>query len=170
MNKHKIIVIVSICVIVGVVGFSFSNIYALESLELSASNEMFRFFEMSNNDKIRLCNNSPFPANFNQFSVIIFYENEVLGTFVVNDSSIMPNSILDINGKYITDSFSESQSIFLLFDHMLSGQAPVRTDPRKMVVETQFLTTIIGIPFSVTEQYTSPEFWNMLNDENNLNC
>lgn len=48
MDKHKIIAIVSIVVIASVVGFSFLNIYALETLELSRTNEMFRFFEMSN--------------------------------------------------------------------------------------------------------------------------
>lgn len=170
MDKHKIIAIVSIVVIASVVGFSFLNIYALETLELSRTNEMFRFFEMSNDDKIRICNNSPTPTNFNQFNVIIFYENEELGTFVVDAASIMPNSVVDLEGNYITDSFSESQSIFLLFDHMLSGQGPVRVDPRKMAVETQFQTTIIGIPYSVTERFSGTEFWNMLNDENNLKC
>lgn len=170
MDKTKIIAIISIFVIVGVVSFSFLNIYALENLELNGTKEVFRFFEMSNGDEIRICNNSPIPANFNQFNVIIFYENEVLGTYVVNAASIMPNSVLDIEGNYVTDSFAESQSTFMLFDHMLSGASVVRADPRKMAVQTQFQTTMIGIPYSVMDQYSGIEFWNMLNEDENLKC
>jgi len=170
LDKQKILVIVSSFVICGVLAFSFLKIYALGEIELRGIENNFRFFEMSNNGKIMMCNNSSIPVNFNQFNLIIFYEGDVLGTYKINSNSIMPNSALVIEGNYITDSFSESQSTFMLFDHMFSGGSPVRADPRKMVIGTEFQTTIIGIPYSVTEKYSSLDFWNILNDENKSNC
>ncbi len=171
MERQKIITIVSILVIIGAVSFSFLNIYALEKLELSGIDNNFRFFVMSTDDKIKICNNSFLPANFNQFNIIIFYENKVLGTFMVNSASIMPYSVLEVDGKYKSDSYAQSQALFMTFDHMFMGSSPtVRIDPQKLAVVTEFKTTIIGIPYSITEQFTGFEFWNMLNDENNLKC
>lgn len=84
MEKQKIITIVAILVISSVVGFSFLNIYTLEKLELSGIDDVFRFYETSTGGKFRMCNNFPIPASFNQFNVIIFYENKVLGTLVID--------------------------------------------------------------------------------------
>jgi hypothetical protein len=171
MERQKIITIVAVLVIFGTVTFSFLNIYALEKLELSGIDDNFRFFVMSTDDKIKICNDSPLPANFNQFNIIIFYEGKVLGTFIVDAASIMPYSVLEVDGKYKSDSYAQSQALFMTFDHMFMGSSPtVRIDPQKLAVVTEFKTTMIGIPYSVTEQQTGFEFWNMLNDENNLKC
>ena len=171
MERQKTIMIILILVISGTVIFSFLNIYALEKLDLSGIDDNFRFFEMSTDDKIKICNNSPLPANFNQFNIIIFYENKVLGTFMVNSASIMPYSVLEVGGKYKSDSYAQSQALFMTFDHMFMGSSPtVRIDYQKLAVVTEFQTTIIGIPYLVTKQQTALEFWDMLNDENNLTC
>lgn len=59
----------------------------------------------------------------------------------------------------------------MTFDHMFMGSSPtVRIDYQKLAVVTEFQTAIIGIPYSVTKQQTALEFWNILNDENNLTC
>lgn len=172
MEKQKVIGIVSIIAICVVIGYSLLNVYALEQLEFSGVDNLFRFFEMSTvNGKINICNNSFLPANFNQFDIIIYFERELLGTFVVDSANIMPNSVFEANGKYISSSMSQSQSLFMHFDHLFSNSDnTIRIDPRKMNVVMQFQTTIIGIPYLVTEQYTAFDFWNMLNDENNLTC
>lgn len=170
LEKQKIIAITSIFIIVIIVSFSLLNIYALGNLKLSGIDNKFRLFEMSTDDKIRICNNSPIPAFFNQFVVLIYFEDEPLGTFIVDSATIMPNSGLDLEGNYISNSVAQSQSLFMHFDHMFSSDNTIRIDPRKMIIGTEFQTSIIGIPYSVSEQYTSFDFWNMLNSENNLKC
>lgn len=172
MEKQKIIVFASIIVIVGVVSYSLLNVYALTQLELGGIDNLFRFFEMSTvNGKINICNNSFIPANFNQFSVLIYFERELLGSFVVNSANVMPGSILEAKGEYTSESMAQSQNLFMHFDHLFSNSDnTVRIDPRKMDVVTQFQTTVVGVPYSISERYTSFDFWNMLNDENNLTC
>ena len=172
MEKQKVIVLISIIIIISTVSYSLVNVYALEQLELRGVENLFRFFEMSTaNNKIIICNPSFFPGNFNQLDVQIYFEKKLLGTYVINSDSIMPNSSFETNGKYISDSMAQSQSLFMHFDHLFSGSDDtVRIDPRKMDVVTQFQTTIIGIPYLVSERYTAFDFWNMLNDENSLMC
>lgn len=171
MEKHKIIVLVSIIIIISAAGYSLLNVFALEQLELGGIDNLFRFFEMSTDDKVLVCNNTPLPANFNQLNVIIYYERELLGTFIINSVNISPNSVLEVDGRYSSESMAQSQMLFMHFDHLFSNSDnTIRIDPRKMDVVTEYHTTILGIPYKVSEQYTSFNFWNMLNDENNLSC
>lgn len=170
MEKQKIISIVSIVILCVVISFPFVNIYALENLELRGMDNNFRLFEMSTNDKIKMCNNSSVPATFNQFNILIFFDGDLLGTFVVDSANIMPFSKLESDVKYISDSMAQSQSLFMHFDHMFSSDPTIRIDPRKMVIGTEFHTNVIGIPYVVSKQYSSVEFWSMLNEQNNSKC
>ncbi|NNM03300.1 MAG: hypothetical protein HKP26_07065 [Nitrosopumilus sp.] len=171
MEKHTIIVLVSITIIIATFGYSLLNVFALEQIELGGIDNLFRFFEMSTDDKILVCNNTPLPANFNQLDIIIYYERELLGTFIIDSVNLMPYSVLEVDGKYNSESIAQSQMLYMHFDHLFSGSDnTVRIDPRKMDVVTEFHTTILGIPYKVSEQYTSFDFWNMLNDESNLKC
>lgn len=172
MEKQKIIGFVALVIIIGVVGYSLLNVYALEQLEISGIDNLFRFFSFNTVDgKIKICNNSLIPANFNELDIIIYFEKDLLGTYVINSANIMPNSVFKANGEYISDSMAHSQTLFMHFDHLFSGSDnTVRIDPRKMDVVTQFQTTIIGIPYVVSDQYTAFEFWNMLNNEENQTC
>ena len=152
MEKHKIVGFISMIIIVGVFGYSLLNIFTLEQLELGGEDNLFRFFEMSSaNAKINICNNSFFPVNFDQFNIEIYYEKEFLGIFVVNSASISPNSVYEAYGEYTSSSMAQSQTLFMHFDHLFSqSDTTVRIDPRKMDVVTQFQTTIVGIPYSVS--------------------
>lgn len=172
MEKQKIISFIAITIILGTVGYSLLNVYALEQLEFGGIDNLFRFFSLYTvDDTINICNNSPIPANFNELDILIYFEKELLGTYVIDSASIMPNSIFKVNGAYVSESIAYSQTLFMHFDHLFSGSDDtIRIDPRKMDVETQFQTTIIGIPYVVSEQYTAFDFWNMLNDEENLAC
>ena len=172
MEKQKIISFIAITVILGTVGYSLLNVYALEQLEFGGIDNLFRFFSLYTVDtKINICNNSWIPASFNELGILIYFEKELLGTYVIDSTTIDPNSMVKANGEYVSDSMEYSQTLFMHFDHMFSGSDnTVRIDPRKMDVVTQFQTTIIGIPYVVSEQYTAFDFWNMLNDEENLTC
>jgi len=171
MEKQTIIGLISIVVISGTVSYSLLNIYALEQLELSGIDKNFRYFVMSTDDKIKICNSLFVPANFNQFYINVYFEKELLGTFKVGSTNIMPNSYVEAEGKYVSESMAQSQSLFMHFDHLFSqSDTTVRIDPRKMDIMTEFQTSIIGIPYTISKQYTSFDFWNMLNDKNNLIC
>ncbi|MCV0398674.1 MAG: hypothetical protein K5785_01620 [Nitrosarchaeum sp.] len=172
MEKQKIISFIAIIVIIGTVGNSLLNIYALEQLEFGGIDNLFRFFTFYTADgKINICNNSLIPANYNELDILIYFEKKLLGTYVIDSASIKPNSIFKANGEYISESIEYSQTLFMHFDHLFSdSDNTVRIDPRKMDIVIQFQTTIIGIPYVVSEQYTALDFWNMLNDEENLAC
>ncbi|KER05444.1 hypothetical protein AAA799E16_01914 [Marine Group I thaumarchaeote SCGC AAA799-E16] len=170
MEKQKIISITSIIIIIAIVCFSSVNIYALGNLEIKGIDNSFRLFEMSTDDTIKICNNSPVPVFFHQFNFVIFFDGEPLGVFVINPENIMPYSKLEADGKYISDSMAQSQSIFMHFDHMFSSDGTIRIDPNKMSIITQFHTNIIGIPYVVSEKYNSVDFWNMLNEQSNSDC
>ncbi|NNM02255.1 MAG: hypothetical protein HKP26_01630 [Nitrosopumilus sp.] len=172
MERHKIIGIFAIIVIIGTVGSSFLNVYALEQLEFGGIDDLFRFFSFYTvDDTINICNNSLIPANFNKLNMEIYFEKELLGTYVIDSASIMPNSIFEADGTYSSESLEYSQTLFMHFDHLFSGSDDtIRIDPRKMDVMTQFQTTVIGIPYVVSEQYNAFDFWNMLNDKENLAC
>ncbi|WP_100222175.1 hypothetical protein [Candidatus Nitrosopumilus salaria] len=172
MEKHKIIGFIAIIIIIGTVGSSLLNVYALEQLEFGGIDNLFRFFSLYAVDsKINICNNSLIPANYNELDILIYFEKELLGTYVIDSEIIMPNSILKADGKYVSESIEYSQTLFMHFDHLFSGSDnTIRIDPRKMDVVTQFQTTIVGIPYVVSDQYTAFDFWNMLNGEENLTC
>ena len=172
MEKHKIIGIIAIIVLIGTVGSSLLNVYALEQLEFGGIDDLFRFFSFYTTDNtINICNNSLIPANFNKLNIEIYFEKELLGNYVIDSTTIMPNSIIIANGEYVSDSLEHSQTLFMHFDHLFSGSDDtIRIDPRKMDMVIQFQTTIIGMPYVVSEQYNAFDFWNMLNDEKNLAC
>jgi len=171
MNKHSVIVIISSMIIIGVVGNSIWNIYAVEQLQLSVNDETFRFYQaMTNEDKFVVCNPLSFPVSFNQFYITVFFEGNVQGVFSINGDTILPKSSKVLEGEFSTEEYSETQYLFMHFDHTFEGN-PIRIDPKKMNVGTEFQTPILGvIPYSVTNQYTSMNFWNMLNEEENSKC
>ncbi len=167
MEKQKIISVIAIIIIIGTVGYSLLNVYALEQLEWSGNDNLFRFFSLYTvEDTINICNNSLIPVSFNKLDILIYFEKELLGTYVIDSTSIMPNSVFKVNGKYSSESSEYSQTLFMHFDHLFSGSDnTIRIDPRKMDVVTQYQTTIIGIPYVISDEYTAFNFWNMLNDE-----
>ena len=172
MEKQKIISFVAIMIVVILVGYSLLNVYALEQLELGKNDDLFRFFSfMTVDSAINICNNSLIPANFNELDIVVYFEKKPLGTYVIDSASIMPNSIFEAKGVYSSDSVAYSQTLFMHFDHLFSGSDDtIRIDPRKMDIVTQFQTTIVGIPYVVSEQYNAFDFWNMVNDDENLTC
>ena len=53
MNKYTIITIIAIVVIIIPVFYGIWSIYAVEQLQLRTPNSEFRYFEMSNDEKIQ---------------------------------------------------------------------------------------------------------------------
>lgn len=168
LNKHTIIVIVSSIIILGTIGYSFWNLYATEQLQLSVNGETFRYNKaMTNEDKFVACNPLPLPVSFNQFRVTVFFEGEVQGVFNIEGTTVPPKSSKVFESTFFTEEYAESQYLLMHFDHTFEGNQ-IRIDPNKMTIGTEFQTSILGIiPFSITNQYSSFDFWNMLNEEKN---
>ena len=171
MNKHSVIVIIASIVIAGTLVFTALNIYAAEQIQLGVTDQQegFRYFKLINDGMISICNPLPFYASFNDFNIIIFYEGNNKGTFSVQEIGLDPNSSITTRGKFHSDSFEEVQYLSLHYDAMFSGTGPIRIDPTKLEIVTEIHIPIVGfIPFSVTNQYSGLEFWEMMNDGNQV--
>ncbi len=166
MNKHFIIVIIASIIILGTVGHSIWNIYATDQLQLSVNGETFRYNKaMTNEDKFVLCNPLPLPVSFNHFGITVFFEDEIQAVFSMQGTTIQPKSSKVLESKFFTEEYTESQYLLMHFDHTFEGNQ-IRIDPKKMTIETEFQTPFLGvIPFSNAQQFTSFDFWNVLNEK-----
>lgn len=172
MNKHTVIVIIASIVIVGTVGYSFWNVYAIQSLKIASSEQgEFTYFDFMNYGKITMCNPLPFYVNVDKFEILIYYDNRQKGTFVTTPTTIAPQSSTIVEGEFTSELFEEAQYLFLHMDGEFSGEQPIRVDPTKMFVVTNVKTPIIGvIPYTITHQYTGFDFYNMMKDRTDFTC
>lgn len=172
MNKHSTIVIISSLIIVGAVAFPLWNIFAVNQLQLHGTEGIFRFYEfMTNEDHILMCNNLPFFTSFNQLDIDYLFEGISKGVFHITGETIYPNSSVISEGKFTSETFSEAQYLAMHFDTMFQGDSPIRIDPRKLTITTEFKIMILGvIPYTIAHQYSGIEFYNMLNDDALVDC
>ena len=168
VNRHTIIVIVSIAVIAATLGYSALNLVFANDLQ-------FRWYQEGNFDllsimfggKLAVCNNSDYPTNFQQYSFNITYDSQSLGTFSVQGIDVSPHSSAMLAGKFSTDDKRVSEILFASLDTAFSGSGQAaRIDVSKMSVTTTLDTKIIGvIPFSITHEYSGQEFLDMMNQK-----
>ena len=172
MNKHTVIVIIASIAIAGTIGYSLWNVFAISNLQIaSAEKGTFAYFDLMNDGKISICNSLPLPVNLNKFEIMVFYDNEHKGTLTVNPVTILPQSSTIIEGEFRSEYFVDSQYLFLHLDGEFSGSQPIRIDPAKMFVVTNVNSPIIGvIPYTISQQYTGFDFYNMMKDRNNFSC
>ncbi len=166
MNKHAIITTIAIIVIISPVLYGVWGIYSVEQLHLGTSNSEFSYFEMSNYEKIKICNPMPFFVSFSGLKIETYYTNDLKGIFEIGPTIIGPNTseILDLD--FSSENFAESQYIFMHMDGQFDGEIPIRLDPSKMIVVTNFETKIIGvIPYQNTITQSGLDFTNMMNEE-----
>ena len=169
MDKYTIISIIAIFVLVLTVGFSVLNVLAAESLQFRGADASFTFFGFNENGTIEVCNSLPFFTTGDKLEIFIYSDKEVQGIFSFDEFTIFPMSSSIIKGSFTSDSYAESTYLFFHFDGMFSGSTPLRINPSKIIVVTEIQTPIIGvIPYSVTKQYSSLEFWDMMNDKNGV--
>jgi len=166
LNKHSMIVIIASVVIASTFAYSGWNIYAVEQLQFSiADKEKFNYFDMVNGAKVSVCNPLPFFVHFNEFNIVMILQGDEKGTFTVQGITLPPSSSLELEGKFRSETFEESQYIAMNFDGMFGGGVPVRIDPSNLAIATEIETPIIGvIPYSVTNQYSGFDFYNKMND------
>ena len=167
MDKHTAIVIVASIVIAIPFVYSGWNIYALEQLQIKGIEEdRFRFFDMINSETIEICNPMPFFVNFQEYNIVIFFNEANKGAYSIDSNTFSPFSSKIVNGTFSSDIFSEAQYLALHFDGMFSDSTPERIDPRQMKIITQIEAPIIGvIPYSIINQYSALYFWDELNEK-----
>jgi hypothetical protein len=172
MNKHTVIVIVASVVIFGTVGVSLWNIFAVPQLQLYGNNGIFRFYEfITNEDHLLICNPLPFFTSFNHLKVLFMFEEKPKGIFTMDGLTIPPHHYVVPETKFTSDTYSEAQYLAMHFDTMFQGDAPIRIDPRKLTIDTEFQILILGvIPYTVTQHYSGIGFYNMLNEDKNSDC
>ena len=170
MNKHSMITIIAIIIIVIPFIYSGSSILGAQQLEYRWDNPgKFSFFAMSNQGEIEFCNTIPFWISFEKFKIETFYQSKSLGSFSVNPSTINPLSSTIQEGVFSTDQMSAAQHIFMIFDFEFDG-GNIRLDPNQFIILISLDTPILGIiPYSTTTQISGLELDEMMNNEN-LSC
>ena len=172
MNKHTIIVIVASIVIVSTVAFTVWNIFLANGIEFSGANQNdFRYFGLINEENISICNPSSFYTTLNNLKITMNYEGRDIGVLNFPGTLLAPHSSKTIQGKFTTEGFEEVQYLSMHFDGMFMETIPVRIDPTKMVIITEIQTQIIGfIPYSIKNQYSALEFWELMNNNDEYSC
>ena len=170
MNKHSIITIIAIIVIVIPFAYAGLSIVGVQQLEYRWDNPgEFTFFTMLNQGEMEFCNAIPFWITFQKFEISTFYQSDILGSFVVQPLTIKPYSSVVQEGIFSSEEISESQHIFMTFDFMFNG-GNIRLDPNQFIILITTDTPILGIiPYSSTTQMSGFEFDKMMNAED-LSC
>ena len=166
MNKHTIITVIAIIVIVAPFAYSGLNIYAAEQLKFRWSEpEKFDYFSMSNNGKMEFCNVLPYNVNFRNFQIVTFYDSQNKGVFAVDSLNINPSTSTIKDGVFSTDEYNVAKQLFMQMDFEFDG-GEISIDPNKMFVIVNIETPIIGvIPYSTTTQYTGFDFDKIMKDK-----
>jgi hypothetical protein len=170
MNKHSIITVVAIIVIIIPFAYSGLNILGAQQLEYRWSNPGdFSFFTMSNHGEIEFCNPIPFWTSFQKLDITVFYNEENLGSFAVNSVTINPLSSTIQKGTFSSEEISSAQHIFMTLDFEFN-EGDIRLDPNKLITVIQIDTPIIGIiPYSSTTQISGFDLDTIMNSED-LTC
>ena len=167
MNKHTAIVIIASFIIAGPFVFAAWNIYAVQQIQFVGTEEKkFSYFDMINDGEFNVCNPNPFYVVFDKMEIKMIFEQRDKGLFSIQGTTLPPSSVTTLEGKFRSETFEEIQYLSMHFDLMFGGSAPIRIDPSKFAIATETHTPIIGIiPYSITQQYSGLDFWNMINDK-----
>ena len=170
MNKHTVITIIAIIIIVTPIAYSGLSVIGVQQLEYRWDNPgEFTFFTMLNHGEMEFCNTIPFWISIQKFEIETFYQSDTLGTFTVPSLSINPLSSTVDAGIFKSEEMSEAQHIFMTFDFMFNG-GNIRLNPNQFAIVISADTPILGlIPYTTTTQISGFEFDKMMNAEN-LTC
>ena len=170
MNKYSIITAIAIIIIVVPVLYGIWNIFSVEQIQLRSPGEKFRYFEMANSEQIELCNPNPFFISFNGLRIDAFYQEGLKGTWLLDSQTLDPETAEVFEIDFSSDTFSESQYLFMHMDGQFTGEQIIRIDPRQMMIEKTFDIRILGvIPYQTTEIISGFEFSQMMNEDSLCN-
>ena len=111
MNRYSIVTAIAIAVIVIPFTYSGLNIFGGQQLEYRWDNPgEFSFFAMSNHGEMEFCNPMPFWTSFQKFQIATFYDEEHIGSFVVNPVTINPSSSVVLEGLFSAEKITMAQT------------------------------------------------------------
>ena len=166
MNKYSVITAIAIIVIIIPILYGVWGIYSVEKLQIGTPDSKFSYFDMSNYEKIEICNSLPFFVSFNGLKIEFYYQNDIKGVFEIGPTTINPNTSEILDADFSSENFAEAQYLFMHMDGQFGGEIPIRLDPNNMVMVTSFETRIIGvIPYQNTITQSGFDFTNMMNEE-----
>jgi len=170
MNKHSIITIIAIIVIVIPFAVSGLNIIGMQQMEYRWNGPgTFSFFTLSNSGNMEFCNATPFWTSFKKLEIKTFYETKHIGTFTVKPLAINPFSSTIQEGIFSSEEIVSAQHIFMSMDFEFDG-GDIRLDPNNLIVVIHTETPIIGIiPYASNIQISGFDFDKMMNVED-LSC
>lgn len=168
VNRHTIIVIASIMVIAGTVGYSSLSIFTANDLQFRwHSADSFDLFSMMIGGNLLVCNNSDYPTAFRSYTLDLVYEEQSLGRLTTDGTALSPHTSTMVTGKFSTDDKRMANILLASLDTAMSGSGQAaRINPANMEVTAMLETTIIGlIPFTITQQYSGQEFVEMMSQK-----
>lgn len=170
MDKHTVIAIIAVAVIIGSVSYSFVNAFSAGSFQIRYYLEDgFDYLALMAGGNIEICNPTPIPVDFKELRIEPFYKERDLGTYYVNGKILDPYE----SEEFVGDTKQDNAGQFLLsrLSMKLDGKNIATVDLENMRVNTIFVSNILGfIPYSISETYTGEEFNNMMNHEGNFVC
>lgn len=159
MNKYSVITAIAIAIILAPFIHSGLSIYGVQQLEYRWNNPVnFSFFTMLNHGEVEFCNPMPFWTSFQRFEIATFYEENHLGSLVIDPFTANPFASSIQNGMFTSEKLTAAQHVFMTMDYQLDG-GDIRLDPNQFTVITSADTPILGlIPYSTTIQYDIVDF------------
>ena len=165
-NKHTIIVIASIIVIAGSLGYSSINAISAHGLEFSWPRQSFDFLSVMTDKTVNVCNTSSLPATFSKYSFTIFYDGDDLGTFSTGRGGLEPHKAGVVFGKFESEDDRLAGLFFSFLDTETSGTDVTRINAEKIKVVTQLESQVLWVvPHTITQEYSGEEFLQMINKQ-----
>ena len=165
MNKHSVIVIIASIVIAAPFVYSGLNVLSIENLQFAGMEQgNFRYFDLIGEGQIAVCNNMPIQVIIDSLKISEYFDGEVFGTYETSKISIPGSSSIAVDGTFLSENYESAQYYAFHYDSMFKGEQIIRIDPRKLSVQMEMDTSIIGIiPYTVSKQYSGWDFWNLMN-------
>lgn len=168
MNRHTIITMMSLAVIVGSLAYSTAGMLAAEDLQIRWNQKSgFDFLTMLNGGIVHMCNPSFMQVGFNGINIIVSHQDEEMGRFIIDGYLIKPNTSTEIAGVGKMDRVA-GRIFFGYIDTEISGKDIARFNDENISIRVETETTVLGfIPVMVEKVYPAQEFQDMMNDKSN---
>lgn len=166
MDKHTVITIAAIIIIVIPFAISAANIIGAEQVQYRwDSPGMFSFFKMSTDGKLEFCNTLPFWISFEKFETMAYYQGKIIGTYTIEQFTTDPLAASIQKGIFTSEHIASAHSVMMTVDHGIRNEEN-RIDARQFIIKTVITTPILGlIPYDVTSQMSGLEFDAQMNTE-----
>lgn len=170
MNKHTVIVIISVVVIVGTIAYSFVNATTASDIQLRWHQKNgFDYLAMMAGGKVEICNPTSIPVDFQKLKIEPHYKERKLGAYIIDGAILQPSASTEISGTAEKDN--AGQFLLSQIGSKLEGENIARIDLERLEVHMEIKTNVLGfIPYSTTDVYSGYDFNKMMNHAGSFDC